>query len=152
MQEALFFCHQVFTNTRSMSFVFQDFMAPLFEAVDLKPLEGCVLAEIGQNEGVTLSDLANATSVRATNLTPLTHSLEEKGLISRKRDEADARSWRLSLSPEGRKLLDRLCDLIAEQLAEKDNAADLMVRILDGFNAFSMLMQGGTAPEKEGVR
>ena len=152
MRESLHFCHQVFIGSRAMTFSFQEFMAPLFETVDLKPLEGCVLAEIGQNEGMSIGELGVATCIRATNLTPIVHSLEEKGLVTRKRDVDDARSWRIHPSSEGRKLLDRLDALIAQRISKKgSDASELIAKVHDGFKAFEELMKD-SGVEMGGVR
>lgn len=142
MRESLHFCHQVFIGSRAMTFSFQEFMMPLFEVVDLKPLEGCVLAEVGQNEGMSIGELGAATCIRTTNLTPIVHSLEEKGLVTRKQDIADARSWRIHPSSEGRELLERLDALIAERISKKGNdTPELIAKVLDGFQAFDELMK-----------
>lgn len=142
MRDSLSFCHQIFTETRAMASSFQGFMTPLFSEVGLKPLEGCVLAELSEQDGMSVNELSDATSIRTTNLAPLMHLLEEQDLVRRQKDEHDKRSWRFFLTPAGNERLDALDGLVSEHLEGiDDDARSLRTRILDGYAAFATLME-----------
>ena len=54
---------------------------------------------------ITLGDLAAAEQVRPPTMTRIVHALEEKGLVTKIKDESDRRAIQLSATLKGRKLL-----------------------------------------------
>lgn len=134
------FCRRMYTGIRSTAALFQSYMDPLFEEVGLRPLEGCLLAELGYADGRTIKELSRATSIGETNVAPLWHALEDKGLVTRKRDELDGRSYRLFITESGHAVLERLDALVGLDLANDDEEmASVRARVLDGFAACSEL-------------
>ncbi len=117
METALDFCHRIYVENRAIAASFQELMTPIFAEEGLKPLEGCLLAELGHKDDRTINDLAHATSIRPTNLPPLCRSLEEKGLITRRQDSEDGRSHRLLLTPQGKNVLTALDKHMADRLS-----------------------------------
>lgn len=83
---------------------------------------------------------AVARSRIQSNLPPLWHSLEDRGLIERRKDDADARSYRLYLTEEGKKVVREL-DALAKGRLDVDGEGSLNVRreIVDGFAALALL-------------
>lgn len=151
MESSLTLCHRIYAETRNAAAEFQGFMTPLFAQEDLKPLEGCVLAELGYRDGQSINELAHATSILPTNLPPLWHALEKKGLVERRRDEMDSRSLRLYLTAEGTALLARVDQRISVGLAaEASERRALVAQAMAGFDALHKLLKG-EEPEKEGV-
>lgn len=144
------FCHRVYMEIRSVTSAFQSYMDPLFSEVGLKPLEGCVLAELNHKDGQTINELSCSTNITSTNLPPLWHALEEKGLIERRRDEIDARSYRLFLTDSGRETLSKLDQMIGSA-AESENAEidALRSRTIDGFAACRELMAYRSVPSHD---
>lgn len=141
VEEASFgFCHRVFRELRKASRIFQDCMNPVFNEVGLKPLEGCLLAELDRKDGQTINELACNTSIIQSNLPPLWHSLEDKGLIERRKDDIDARSYRLYLTEEGERVVGELDELVKSRLdVDGENSLDARQKIADGFAALSLL-------------
>lgn len=140
-RKKLDFCHRVYAEIRSTMGVFRSYMDPLFAQVGLRPLEGCLLAELGHADGRTAGELSQATGIGDTNLPPLWHALEDKGLIDRRKDAADGRSYRLFLTPKGKEVLERLDSLVGD--AESVDEAELIAireRALDGFAACRELL------------
>ncbi len=63
-----------------------------------------VLRIVGRSQKVTAGALAKAMCVHPSTLTGVLRRLEERGLVDRKRDKADARRSLLLLTPAGKKL------------------------------------------------
>lgn len=55
-----------------------------------------------------MGDLSATTSIEVSTLTRLVDGMEKKGLVVRRRDEADARAVTLYATPAGRRLTQRL--------------------------------------------
>ncbi|MBX9943246.1 MAG: MarR family transcriptional regulator [Reyranella sp.] len=67
-----------------------------------------VLAALGERDGRRMGDLSETTSIEVSTLTRLVDGMERKGLVARRRDEADARAVALHVTPAGRRLTQRL--------------------------------------------
>lgn len=65
-----------------------------------------LLAEAGV--GRTQSELGRELLTHRSNVTGLVDRLEARGLVKRSDSGRDRRSWRVALTPEGRKLMDRV--------------------------------------------
>jgi DNA-binding MarR family transcriptional regulator len=91
---------------------------------------------------VSLGDLAAAEQVRAPTMTRLVQALEADGLVTTRRDGADARVVRVHATARGRKLLEEgrsrrvaqlaelLAELSLEDLAALDEAAGVLAGLL----------------------
>ncbi len=60
------------------------------------------------SEPQRMSDIATECHMSAAGATVLIDSLEKKGLVERKHDEQDRRQVQVSLTPEGRELVDSI--------------------------------------------
>ncbi len=67
-----------------------------------------VLAALHERDGRRMGDLSETTSIEVSTLTRLVDGMEKKGLVSRRRDAADARAVTLHATPAGRRLTQRL--------------------------------------------
>lgn len=67
----------------------------------LKPGDYAVLRMIGENPGITPSQISIANGRDKSTLTPHLNSLERQGLISRRKSTKDRRVQHLSLTPAG---------------------------------------------------
>jgi DNA-binding MarR family transcriptional regulator len=72
---------------------------------DIPPLQLSTLVSIEQHEPLRLGELAVREAVSAPTMTRVLAGLDERGLILRVPDSADARSVRVSLSERGRAVL-----------------------------------------------
>jgi DNA-binding MarR family transcriptional regulator len=76
------------------------------------------LAQVNVHEGLTQQELADALLVTKGNVCQLLDRMEQSGLLER---HQDGRANRLALTPQGRRLLERVLPahegLIAEQLS-----------------------------------
>jgi DNA-binding MarR family transcriptional regulator len=76
--------------------------------VGVRPGRFATLTLIGRNPGITQTALSRANSRDKSTLTPLLADLVRRGLIRRTRALNDQRTYRLSLTTAGAKLLDQL--------------------------------------------
>jgi len=77
-------------------------------AVDLSPGRFATLMLIGRNPGISQTALATANGRDKSTLTPILEDLERRGLIVREKMKTDRRSYQLSLTEAGKKMLDQL--------------------------------------------
>ncbi len=66
-----------------------------------------VLAALSGNEGVSQSDLVNATGIDRSTLADMVQRMESGGLIKRADSKTDARAKSVSLTAKGRKAYDK---------------------------------------------
>jgi DNA-binding MarR family transcriptional regulator len=109
----------------------------------LSPTLTAALATVDRHGPMTPSELAQRERVQRPTVTRLAARLEELGLLARAADPGDRRSSLLSVTPEGRALLDevrerkdafladRLAALGAEERAALERAAGLLERLLE---------------------
>lgn len=86
---------------------FQAF-ARLSREVGTQPGRFAALMLIRKNPGISQTALSKASGRDKSTLTPLLADLVHKRLVRRTRTRADKRTYRLSLTPSGERLLDRL--------------------------------------------
>jgi DNA-binding MarR family transcriptional regulator len=110
---------------------------------DLSPSQTAALATIERHGPLTPSELARCERIQRPTATRVLTRLEEAGLIGRAADPADGRSSLVSITGEGRALLDalrtrkdaflaqRLDELEPEEVAALERAAEILERVLD---------------------
>jgi len=79
-------------------------------------------------EGIRQKDLASALGIEGPSLVHLLDSLERRGLIERREDEADRRARRIYLTPRGRDLqkwVFKVSESVQQRLLAAVGAADL---------------------------
>ena len=75
---------------------------PALAELSLSSLEGTTLYLVRENPDCTLRRLAEAVDTAPPSMHRIVTSLEEKGLLTRRRDEEDARFVYIHLTEEGR--------------------------------------------------
>lgn len=75
---------------------------------DLRPGRFAALALIGWNPGISQTALGRASGRDKSSLTPALDDLAKRGLVNRRRSSRDRRSYTLSLTAKGEKLLEKL--------------------------------------------
>ena len=102
-----------------------------------------VLTTLLRHEGVNQGGLAELLDVEPITVCRMVDRLQEAGLVERRADPADRRSWRLFLTPRAHDLLGQLRPLanamIEEALtgiddSERDLLRDLLDRIRDNLS------------------
>jgi DNA-binding MarR family transcriptional regulator len=77
----------------------------LSSEIGVQPGRFATLTLIAANPGITQTALSRANGRDKSTLTPLISDLVRRGLIRRTRDRQDHRTYRLTLTPSGRRLL-----------------------------------------------
>jgi DNA-binding MarR family transcriptional regulator len=80
----------------------------LAKEIGTRPGRFATLMLIGRNPGISQTALSRANGRDKSSLTPVLNDLARRGLVSRRRTRADQRTYRLSLTPAGRRLLGEL--------------------------------------------
>ena len=66
------------------------------------------LTLIARNPGISQTELSHANGRDKSSLTPVVEELVRRGLIERKRMDSDRRTYRLNVTPAGKKILTTL--------------------------------------------
>ena len=116
-----------------------DLLAKELKDLGLTQGEVNALAQLDPRRGRTVAELQAATGQRASTLTGIVDRLERRGLVTRGLNSRDRRSFRLTLTPEGRKARERVRrafrDLDRRALAEvSDRSAKGFFETLDAFD------------------
>lgn len=121
------------------------FRARMRETVDAdgvmtQPGAHLVLSFLAVRDGITQLDLVNATHLRAPSVSAILKKMEEEGIVTRLRDERDARAVRIYLTAHGREIdrehIKRIKAIDAEALeglgeAERDTLMALLCVVRD---------------------
>ena len=83
----------------------------LSQEIGFKPGRFATLTLIGRNPGISQTALSRANGRDKSTLTPLLADLVRRGLVHRTRTRADRRSYRLTLTPAGRRMLRQFTQL-----------------------------------------
>ncbi len=70
-----------------------------------RPGRFATLTIIARNPGISQTELSHANGRDKSSLTPVVEDLVRRGLVERKRTDDDRRTYRLNLTPAGRKTL-----------------------------------------------
>jgi len=79
---------------------------PLLDALGLTYTQYIALVALADEDGQTVGALGEKLFLESNTLTPILKKMEQMGYVERRRDPADERQVRLSLTPAGRKLVD----------------------------------------------
>ena len=82
---------------------------PLLDRLGLTYPQYLVLMALGEAEDLTVSEIGARVFLESNTLTPLLKRLEAAGHLVRRRDAADERQVRVSLTDQGRRLLQDAC-------------------------------------------
>ncbi len=87
--------------------------------VELSPSRFGVLNVIDRNPGLSQADACAALGIQPTNITPLLHDLERRGLVARRTTPTNRRTKRLELTAAGKRCLEdalRLHEAVEEKI------------------------------------
>jgi DNA-binding MarR family transcriptional regulator len=102
---------------------------PSLEALDLTYTQYIAMMVIWEKGSLSSRELGKALFLDSGTLTPLLKKLEDKGFITRKRSEEDARNLMISVTAKGLELRERALD-VPEKVGscislDQDEAAEL---------------------------
>ncbi len=111
-----------------------------FEPYDLAPHHARALRTVGHHGTMRLGELAQHLRVAPRSVTDVVDALEERGVLRRAPDPTDRRAQVVTLTDEGRALLDRVAaarrtgaDAYFDRLPDRDRAT--LRRILERLDA-----------------
>lgn len=123
-----------------------------------------VLAALAHNEGQAINELASITTTEVSRMSRLIVTMKKRRLVSRRRSGKDARVVRVSLTEQGRALVNTLMPLaehyekVATQTlsaAQIEQLKSMLRTIYDNISALepeaALPVEGGTDPEDEAV-
>lgn len=96
-----------FRVRRAQLAILQDFQEVLGDQ-GIRQADFSVLSVIAGNSGMKQSDVAETLAIQRANFVAIVDGLERKGLIERRRSEADRRVYFLHLTEAGTKFLESL--------------------------------------------
>jgi DNA-binding MarR family transcriptional regulator len=100
--------HWVGFNLRmAQEAAFQAF-SHLSQEIGESPGRFATLTLIARNPGISQTELSLANGRDKSSLTPVVEDLVKRGLVERKRMDTDRRTYRLNLTPSGKKVLTML--------------------------------------------
>ena len=93
---------------------------------------------IGRNENIRMKDIADRMELTTGTVTVMIDRLQQMGLVERRRNESDRRSYTILLSEKGRRYFDEhrkrqreLVRKLANKLSDADR--ETAERVLEGF-------------------
>jgi DNA-binding MarR family transcriptional regulator len=98
-----FLCFAVY----SANLAFGRAYKPILEALGLTYTQYIAMVALSEEDDQTVSVLGEKLFLESNTLTPILKKLESMGYIRRQRDPADERQVRVSLTPAGRRLLEK---------------------------------------------
>ena len=109
--------HAVCFAVYSAGLAFNRVYKPILDQFGLTYPQYLVLIALWQAEGQTVSELGEHLFLESNTLTPLLKRLEAAGFVKRARDKADERQVRISLTDEGRRVLEE-SSCVPQQILE----------------------------------
>lgn len=100
-------CFALYSAAHAMQAAYK----PLLEPLGLTYPQYLALSALWAEDGQTVGQIGAALMLDSNTLTPLLKRLEQAGWITRRRDSADERQVRLTLTDEGRALGDRAAEV-----------------------------------------
>ena len=114
----------------SAGHAFSRIYKPLLQSIGLTYPQYLVMLILWEADGCTVGAIAAELFLESSTLTPLLKRLETAGLLHRRRDAADERQVRISLTAEGRALQERAAHIpTCLQEALGGHAVDALTRL-----------------------
>jgi len=100
-------CHSLYSASNALVRAYR----PLLEPLDLTYPQYLVMLALWELDGVAIKQLVSKTRLDSGSLTPILKRLEQKGLVERRKGDADERQWLMCLTAEGRTLRQQAEDI-----------------------------------------
>ena len=98
-----FLCFAVYSTNLAFGRAYK----PILDALGLTYTQYIALVALSEEDEQTVRVLGEKLFLESNTLTPILKHLESEGYISRRRDPTDERQVRVSLTPAGRRLLEK---------------------------------------------
>jgi MarR family transcriptional regulator, organic hydroperoxide resistance regulator len=100
---------------------------PLLDQLGLTYPQYLVLTALSENDGQTISEIADRLGLESSTITPLVKRLEQAGLLARQRNPEDERQVKVSMSKKGKDLHARTGCLTDELLKRSGMTKNEMI-------------------------
>jgi len=114
-----FLCFSIY----SANLAFGRAYRPILDELGLTYTQYVTLVALGEEDGQRVGDLGDKLFLESNTLTPILKKLEQLGLVERRRDPADERQVRVSVTAAGRKLTQKV-ESRAGELVEATGLGD----------------------------
>lgn len=111
---------------------------PLLDAIDLTYTQYIAMLVLWERQSVTVKELGCCLFLDSGTLTPLLKKLEAKGLITRRRSEADERSLIVALTQRGQSLREQaaqlpeqMCQCVGLDAEEKQQLSRILRKMME---------------------
>lgn len=91
---------------------------PMLDEMGITYPQYLVLNALGETDGMSVGSIAHRLALESSTITPLVKRMEQAGLVTRQRSQADERLVQVDLTPSGRALLVQ-CNCLNETLIER---------------------------------
>jgi MarR family transcriptional regulator, lower aerobic nicotinate degradation pathway regulator len=101
--------------------------AEALDSIGLTPALFALLNVLGAREGVIQQQLSSDMGIDPSAMVKLINALEDAGLAERRRRPGDRRAWEVTITPKGRRTLDRarrLATQVEDEVLDGLTAAD----------------------------
>ncbi len=123
-----------------MSLLIKSTLSSIVARHGLNPYQAHLLGEIALAGWPNYQkELAYHLCVKPSNFKPIAQPFEERGLIERRQDENDKRSFRIYLTEKGRAESAAIDAEFSALFEENPDAAELQQQVIEGFIAFRKL-------------
>lgn len=106
-----------------------------------------VIVALLHRDGQTVSEIGEQLFLESNTLTPLIKRLESAGLVTRRRDSADERVVRVSLTAQGRGLADRIACVPSDVLKATGMTVEELVALQKGLSRLGDNLRASLAAE-----
>ena len=136
------FCHAVYTAGHVINRAY----GPLLADLGLTYPQYITLTVLRDQKALTVGALARALRMDSSTLTPLLKRLEIQGHVTRKRGTEDERQVFVSLTPQGRRLLDKAPEITRCMIDGTGLAIEDLENIVTLLSALSANLSGDQSP------
>lgn len=133
------FCRALFEETRFINLLIKSTLSGIVAKHGLNPYQAHLLGEIASQDGQTIKELAYHLCVKPSNFKPIAQPMEDRGLIERRQDENDKRSFRIYLTDKGRAESAAIDAEFSALFGENPDATEPQQQVIEGFKAFRKL-------------
>lgn len=120
-------CFALYSATHAMQHVYK----PLLDDLGLTYPQYLVLTALWEQDTQTVGALGRQVQLESNTLTPLLKRLEERGFVTRTRDDRDERQVNITLTEPGRALQARAAHIPACVLEKSGLSVDDLTRLRD---------------------
>ncbi len=138
------FPREAFRSIRELEMLLHGLTAPILKTYQLTSQQLELLMELDHDKTLTPAQLCERLGVQRPNLTPVLHKLALRGLIERHRNQHDKRSYSVSLTLDGRELMDEINAALAEIffMFMASMPRDIFESVISGMYAIRIFMRG----------